>query len=118
MKKSEFLTFNDGIVELFKVVNTANQGDSINETLSPLCVARFDARTVGIKRQYEAMQYQIEIKSVLQIPMNRNITTKDIAVVNGLKYRIVQVQHIKDTKPPHTLISLADLEVSYDDNGI
>lgn len=113
MKKrtNPFLSFNDGIAELYRVENSAENGNRNVEVLKPIDRVRFKAHTVGIQRFYEAMQFEIRIAKAIVIPqIAARITTQDVAVIEGRKYRIQQIQERRETLPPSLLLSLSDTE--------
>lgn len=115
MSKKDFISFNDGILDICKVTNSAGNGDAVCEKLILYNSYRFKRKTTGFSRYFAAMQFDIKISAVLLIPViDRNISTQDIAVISGKKYRIEQIQTIADTKPKHTQLTLSELEESYE----
>lgn len=114
-EKNDFLQFNDGIVDIYAVGNDAESGDMPSQALTLKYQAlRFEFQTIGVRRNYEAMQADVKLSELIRIPMHREISSQDIAVMNELQYEIVQVQHDTGTRPPSSKLSLARLEVDYD----
>ena len=75
---------------------------------------RYAERTVGIKRYYAAMQENAEIALVIRIHRRDDISTQDVAVIEGAQYRIRQVQRPADASPPCCDLSLEKVVHSYD----
>lgn len=114
--KRNFETFNDGIVKIYTVTNIAEPGDRPKDGLCLKYVLRFNYQTIGIQRNYEAMQAQIKLNELISVKMQRDISTQDVAIIGAdtTQYVIVQVQHKKDTLPPTSLLSLTKLEAKYE----
>ena len=110
----KFLKFNDGVTDIYAVENIAEKGDRPKDGLSIKHHLRFGYETIGIKRNYEAMQAQVQLSEMIIVPMHRDISSQDVAIINGVQYRIDQVQHKTDTLPPSSLLSLSRLEADYD----
>lgn len=110
----EFQKFNDGIADIYSVENVSEKGDRPKEVLKLKYRLRFSRRTIGVKRYYEAMQAQVRLSNLIRVPVRNDISPQDVAVISGRQYRIEQVQHIGDTLPPTTLLSLSRLEADYD----
>lgn len=111
---SDFLTFNDGVADFYKIENISDKGDRPKEKLVFRCALRFGYKTIGIKRNYEAMQANVMLDELICTPMNRNISPQDVAVINNIQYRIEQIQHDNTTLPPSSKISLSRLEEIYE----
>lgn len=97
----EFLTFNDGIVDIYE---TDNDDAIIKSSVNQF---RFGKRTLGVNRYYQARQNDIELAMVIHIHKNLNIHTQNAAVINKTRYKIEQVQQLADTNPPVTVLSLS-----------
>lgn len=110
----KFQKFNDGIVEIYSVENTAEKGDRPKEELKLKKRLRFSYQTIGVKRNYEAMQAQVKLTELICVPLHRDISSQDVAVLFGRRYRVEQAQHKSDTLPPVSLLSLTVLEADYD----
>ncbi|MCD7730465.1 MAG: hypothetical protein LUI05_03090 [Oscillospiraceae bacterium] len=117
MKNVKHLNFNDGVISIYAVKNTAEDGERPNEVLSLKRKARYENRSVGINRYYEAMQNNIKIAKVVVIPFYGGVDPLDVVIFcgdEGRQYRIEQVQQHTDTKPYTVRLSLSLLEQGYD----
>ena len=118
-QKAEFLSFNDGITDVFSVDNIAPPGNKPKKGLiAKFSGLRFEYKTIGVKRAYTAMQADVKLSELIQVPMHREISTQDVATINGRQYEIVQAQHFPDTNPASSVLSLSRLEVNYDIAGV
>ena len=99
--KDEFLTFNDGIVNIF---DTDDDGEIIKSSRK---FYAYGERAVGVKRYYAACQNDIELEKVIHIHYLREMTTQKAVVINNTRYKVEQVQHFRTTKPSCTVISLS-----------
>ena len=113
-KKAEFLQFNDGIVNIYTVDNIAAIGDMPRDGLVLKYTLRFEYKTIGVRRNYEAMQADVKLSELIQIPMHRDISSQDVAIIDGKQYSIEQAQPDPDTRPPSSKLSLSRLEEDYD----
>jgi hypothetical protein len=95
---TEFLTFHDGQCNICEV--KGNQLAGRKMTLD------FGERTVGMKRLYTARAASSEINRLIQVPQMRSVTVKDNAVIGTTRYKIDAVQHLNDTNPPVTVLTL------------
>jgi len=108
-------TFNDGIVNIYKVENIALSGNLPKEGLTikvgPL---RYEELTVGMGRFWTAMQNKVKINQLLRVPRIDSVSTQDVAVLaSGLQYEIIQVQYPPGVEPPSMDLSLERLEANY-----
>lgn len=112
--KTEFETFNDGVASIYKLSDVSEKG--LQARLRPILykTATFQYKTIGVKRNYEAMQASVRLDEMIKIMLDRNISPQDIVVVEGVQYEIKQVQHKTETKPATTLLSLQRVEEWYD----
>lgn len=101
MRKSKaiFETFNDGLCTIHQIDDDGNAGMK-KETL------RFQERTVGIKRYYEAMTAKVQVDRLIRVPFRDWITSEYLIVIEKEVYEIKQVQTIPDTLPKTNDISL------------
>jgi hypothetical protein len=97
----DFLTFNDGIVDIYE---TDEDDVIIRNSVNQF---RFGNRTVGVKRYYAARQNDIELDLVIHIHKNLEIDSQNAAVINKTRYKIEQIQQMPDTNPPCTVLSLS-----------
>lgn len=100
-KKLNFIAFNDGVVR-FLLIDEDDNLDSKTKISH-----RFNEKTVGVKRYYAARSVNIEIERVIEIYQDKRISSKYAAVIGNTRYKIEQVQHISDTLPKTTVISLS-----------
>ena len=114
-KKTQFQTFNDGVCNIYKLADVSHPG--FKPVFKPQFyrAVPFQYRTIGIKRNYEAMQAQVKLDEMISIMQNRDISPQDVIVIEGVQYDIVQIQHKNDTAPRTSLVSLRRLEEDYDD---
>ena len=110
-------TFNDGIVKIYKVENTALPGDMPKEGLIFQDSLRYHERTVGITRRYAALQSNKEVNFVIRCLEVRAVETNYIAVlVDEKQYRISWIQYLEDINPPVMDMTLERLSDFYDVN--
>lgn len=108
------MTFNDGIVRICTVINTAAAGDMPNETLSEKRTLRFNYTSIGNFEKYTSMQGHVSEEIKIVTLLQRDISVLDIAVIGDIRYQIKNVQHDKETLPPTTVLLLSRLEADYD----
>ena len=95
---TEFLTFTSGSCDVYSVA-----GNKLDRKLLTLA---FGDRTVGFKRHYAARAAGTQVERLIQIPLRREISAVDRVVIDGTEYKIEQAQHLADSNPPATLLSL------------
>lgn len=110
----DFLSFNDGIAEIYTVENIADPGDKPKDGLIQKYRLNFGYKTIGTARNYNAMQANVRLDEMIETPQRRDVSTQNIVVIDDRQYEINQVQHINNTKPPCSRYSLTRLEVDYD----
>lgn len=113
-KNDRHIAFNDGIVYIYTVHNIAEKGDKHKESLVLKYKLRFKYETIGVQRNYEAMQSDVQLSELISVYANRGISSQDIAVISSRQYKIEQVQHIENTAPASSKLALSRLEVDYD----
>ena len=79
---------------------------------------RFCERTVGFKRFFTAAAAQTEIQRVIRVPRLGSISPHDVVLINGVTYRIVQLQHVVEVVPSVMDISLRQVEMHMEEEGI
>lgn len=94
-----FETFNDGLCSLRKIDDDGNPG------IEKECL-RYQERTVGVKRHYEAMTAKVQVDRLIRVPYRPWLTSEYLAVIGGETYEVGQVQMIPDTRPKCHDISL------------
>ena len=108
------MKFNDGIVSICSVTNTAAAGDMPNETLNVKRSVRFNYTDIGNTEKYTSMQEHVLEEIKIVTPLQRDISILDVAVISEIRYKIKAVNHDKETLPPTTMLLLSRLEVDYD----
>lgn len=102
--------YNDGIVKIYTVKDSAEPGYQPKPELSQKYVLRYEERRLGIQRYYDAMQNQIQVERVIRTP-RAAITNQDIAETeDGRRYRIDLVQTVDEIYPPSIDITLTKFE--------
>lgn len=114
IKSRDFQRYNDGIVEIYGIINGAEVGDMPTEKPILRYKLRFSWKTVGINRYYSAMQNMVKISRAIIVPLMADVSTQDIAVINGQQYKIEQKQELNDYRPPSMLLALSDIEEVYE----
>ena len=104
-------SFCDGVVNIYKVGNTAEPGDMPVDGLVLKQTLRYHERTVGMGRYYAALQNNIKVDFVIRCPEARGLSEKntDILVailIDGQQYKVIQIQYIEDAEPPSMDLSL------------
>lgn len=92
------MTFDDGVVKIYKITNIAAAGQKPKEVLGEYQEHSFGYGTVGVQRYYTALQAHQLIEDVISIPDWYYIDPeKEIAVKEDeSQYRIRQVQRTYD----------------------
>lgn len=98
-KSKQFEVFNDGVCSFREIDDDGNAG-------LQKAALRFQERTVGVKRYYEAMTNKVQIDRLIRIPWQPWMTTEYLAVMEGQVYEIQQVQTMADTHPKTNDVSL------------
>lgn len=96
----DFLTFNDGTADIYEI------DDNDNIIKSSLKKFRFGNRTVGVNRYFAARQNDINLSKVIHIHQFLQMRTDYAVVIDGTRYKVIQVQHLADTNPKCTVLSL------------
>lgn len=107
---------NDGLVTIYTVTDSAAAGSAPKEAITKKVLLRYHRRTVGIQRQYLAMQANARVDLLLRCPYRPEVSTLDVAVptLDSRQYRITAVQVPEDIRPPMMDLTLERLEVDYD----
>ena len=71
----KFQKFNDGIADIYSVENIAEKGDRPKERLKIKYHLHFGYSVIGITRNYEAMQAQVNLSELINVPMHRDISS-------------------------------------------
>jgi len=101
MPKKQLQKFNDGIVKIYSVTNTAEPGEMPIDGLALAYTLRYEERTVGINRYFAAQQSNIRVDRLLRCPLRQDVTTEYVAIPNdGKQYDIKLIQYPRDVEPP------------------
>lgn len=112
--KKKTQTFNDGILSVYSVANTAAKGRMPNETITiKEANLRFTKRVVGMTRFYLGLQSDAKIDKLLRCQLIKSVTTFDVVIVEGKQYKIKQIQEPPDMDPPCMDLSLELIEAKY-----
>lgn len=95
----KFETFNDGTVECFVQDEEGEKGESIAKL-------RFGNQVIGAQRYYKAKATDVEISRLIRVPLLEKLEPHQIAAIDGREYNVAQVQHIFDSHPKKTVLSL------------
>lgn len=91
------MTFDDGILKIYRTENTAKPGDMPKEELVLQSEHYFGFDVLGYNRYYTALQANQNISLVVNIPEWHDISVLDVAKLeDGMKYLIRLAQPMKD----------------------
>lgn len=108
-------TFNDGLVILCHVTDTAAPGRLPEEKLSRYLMLPYEEQRLGIQRYYQGKQNQMEIQRVLRTPRAGQVTSQDVAITqDGRQYRVDLVQMVEGVFPPSQDLTLVAIEQVFD----
>lgn len=101
-------TFNDGLLTISSVGNSATPGKKPVDQLMPKYEGiRYERRIVGMNRFWAGMQSNARIDQLVRIPEGPDVTTHDrVTLETGDVYRIEQIQHPPDVWPKSLDLSL------------
>lgn len=106
------MTYDDGIVAIYDVVNMAQAGDVPVRKLSLAGRLYFTEETVGVTRYYEAIKAEQLIEKVIGVQPEMAININQIAILeDGNQYAIRMVQRADDDN------GLKYLRLSLERNG-
>lgn len=100
MKMKDFERFNSGICDICVVDDMSG----VNIIRSGI---RFLDRVVGAKRFYLAEQSQMVITKIIRIQYDNSIFSGFIIQISGSLYEIIQIQHLHNTMPKTTDLTLS-----------
>ncbi len=101
--KAKFEEFNDGIADVCNV----NGEDRLERVKTGL---RFGNENVGITRHYAAQAADTRVDRVIHILRQQDIEPHQVVVIEGRQYDIDKADHLKDTLPPITKLTLVKFE--------
>jgi hypothetical protein len=107
-KDRDFVTFNDGVLDICKVKDRKITGTKLSNV-------RFGYHTVGSKRFYEAKIVSDKIDEMVKILPSGDVSTLDMCIIRDIQYKILQIQNKYDASPPHLLLSLERIVTQYKD---
>lgn len=109
------MTFDDGILTIYREENMAKPGERPVPGLVEKEKFYFSFDTLGINRYYTAMQNQQQIEAVVNIPGWSDIVSTDICVLeSGQQYKIGMLQPMTDENGQRiTKISLERISEDY-----
>lgn len=91
------MTFDDGILTVWNVENTAQPGEKPVYGLTEKAQYYFGYDTLGINRYYTALQADQQISAVVIVPGWGDIKVTDVvSMEDGTQYVIQMVQAAKD----------------------
>ena len=103
--------FTSGIVTIYGEQNAAPPGYLPQAQLTEKAILRYEERSLGLQRYFNAQQNQIQIERVIRCPRRPEITNQDVAETeDGARYRINMVQAVMDAYPPCMDLTLARYE--------
>lgn len=103
--------FNDGIVRIYHVEDTAEPGYAPVETPTEKIRLAYEERRLGITRYFAGAQNQLRIDRVLRVQRAGKVSTQDIAVTeDGQNYRVDLVQSVPDVWPESVDLTLSKIE--------
>lgn len=87
------MTFDDGILTVYRPQNTAGPGDKPVPGLAFIGRHYYGISSLGVTRYYAAMQAGQDVSAVVAVPGWNDIVTNDVIVLDdGRKYRAEMVQ--------------------------
>jgi len=107
-------SYNDGVVSVYGISNIAQAGYKPKQGLILKVNLRFDEQRLGINRLYMSRQYQAEIERLIRVQRVNNISSQDVAVIDGRQFKIDTVQSVKDIYPPSLDLALTKIEQEYE----
>ncbi len=100
--------FNDGVVTVYRLEDTAKPGYMPKPTPQKSAVLRYAEQRLGLTRYYAAKQNNVDVERVLRVPRGAPIAAQDIAVTeDGQEYRIDLIQTVDGVSPPSLDMTLA-----------
>ena len=109
------MTFDDGILTVYRPQNTAGPGDKPQPGLKFIGRHYYSISSLGVTRYYAAMQAGQDVSAVVAMPGWDDIITNDIVILdNGRQYWAEMVQPETDAFGLRiTRITLGVLSVDY-----
>lgn len=103
--------FNDGVVKIYAVTDTAAPGRMPVKTPSEIVTLNYEERKLGIQRYFAGQQNQIEISRVIRVQIPPvELTNQQMAETeDGRRYNIRLVQSVRDSYPPSYDLTLEQI---------
>ena len=106
------MTFDDGVVIICNVENSAQPGERPVKMLRPVQELCYAEDTLGITRYYEAIKADQLIEAVISVPAEISVNINQMAILeDGSQYQIRMVQKETDE------FGLKILKLSLERNG-
>lgn len=103
--------FTSGIVTIYSERNVAPPGYIPQVQLTEKVTLRYEERSLGLQRYFNAQQNQVQVERVIRCPRYAGVTNQDVAETeDGTRYRIDMVQAVMDVYPPCMDLTLARYE--------
>lgn len=100
-----------GIVTIYGEKNIALPGYLPQVQLTEKVTLRYEERSLGLQRYFNAQQNQVQVERVIRCPRYASVTNQDVAETeDGTRYRIDMVQAVMDVYPPCMDMTLARYE--------
>ena len=104
-------SFTSGIVTVYSEQNVAPPGYLPQVQLTEKVTLRYEERSLGLQRYFNAQQNQVQVERVIRCPRYAGVTNQDVAETeDGTRYRIDMVQAVMDVYPPCMDLTLARYE--------
>lgn len=95
----QFESFNSGILDIFQI----KKNEIIKEVAAGI---RFQDKTIGVSRYYEAKVASSRVDRLVSIQMIDNVDQGNLVMIENIQYMIGQIQYKYDTMPPTLWLSL------------
>lgn len=102
--KAKFEEFNDGIAGIYKENEEGKLERAFQNDF------RFGEENVSIQRHYSARMADERIDKVIHIQRQKDIKAHDIVVIGEDQFDIEKADHISDSLPPITKLTLTAYE--------
>ena len=104
-----------GIVTIYSERNVAPPGYIPQVQLTEKVTLRYEERSLGLQRYFNAQQNQVQVERVIRCPRYAGVTNQDVAETeDGTRYCIDMVQAVMGAYPPCMDLTLARYEQAPD----
>lgn len=105
-------TYNDGVLNVYRVENVAEPGNIPEEKLTlKVKGLRFQELRVFDSKYWSAFQVNAMVERLLRVQNLNNIFLRDIVEVEGRRFRVIQIQKVIDVLPKSIDLTLERIEV-------